>query len=133
MDAGGNAHAAAGIQRWEAGIATCAHDHIGLKFFDDLLAGTYGGQHIFCRLDILLDAAKIQFPGQAGAGQALDLISGLGHQLFFHAALGADKKNVDVGMTLLHHIGNGDGGVDMAAGTAAGEDHIHRGTSCSFG
>ena len=69
---------------------------------------------------------------QTGTGQSHQIIACLGYQLLFHMAAGADKKDIHVRMTLFEYIGHGDGRVDMAAGTAAGKNHIHRITSCFF-
>ena len=125
VDAGGNAHLAAGIQGREAGIAAGADDHIGLKLPKNLLTGTNGLQNAVDCVDILFQACQALFAAQAGTRKGPQLVARLGHQLFFHMTNGADKQHLAVRIAPPHFIGDGNGRIDMSGGTAAGKDKIH--------
>ena len=132
MDAGGDAQLAAHEQGREAGIAAGAHDHIGLELPDDLLRALQSRQDPAHSLDIALDVLQIQLPEEPGARQTADLVARLGHQLLLHAADAADEEDLTARIPLPQGIGQGDGGVDVPAGAAAGKDDVHIASSCSF-
>ena len=71
------------------------------------------------------DALGRQLPLKIGDGQRPQLKPLSGHQLRLHAVVGADKENIAVGTALPQELGDGNGRIDMAAGAAAGKDHIH--------
>ena len=124
MDTGGNAHFATGVKGREAGVAAGADDHIGLKLPEDSFALLYRLQHAVDGMDVLLETGKILFPAQTGAGQGFQFKARLGYQFFFHMAYGPDKQHPAVRVTPPHFVGNGNSGVDMSGGTAAGKYQI---------
>ena len=130
MDTGGDLHQLARQQRREAGIAAGTHDHIGLEFFDNLLAAGYGADRIGHRLNIGHDTRQIQLPAHTGCGESAQFVACRRHQFLFHVAGCADEENIAVGVAFFPCIGNCNGRINMAAGTTAGKNHIHRKSSC---
>ena len=118
------AHFASGVQSREAGIAPGADDHMGPKLPEDLPAGFGCLAHTVHGVKVLPESFQILFSAQAGPGKGPQLIARLGHQLFFHVALGTDKQDLAVRMPPPHFPRNGNGGVDVSGGSAAGKDQI---------
>ena len=91
-----------------------------------------GGNDPAHALDIALEVLQVRLPVEAGAGQAADLVAGLGDQTLLHLADAADEEDVDIRIPAFQGIGQGDGGIDVAAGAAAGKDHVHKTSSCNL-
>ena len=125
MDTAGDFQQTGSHECGKAGVTASSHHNIRAEVLDDLLAPIDGTDQVIHNLHIFLDACKGQASGKTAARQSLQLEACLGHQLFFHAALCADKQDLAFGVFRFPKICHSDGRIDMSAGTAAGKNHIH--------
>ena len=70
------------------------------------------------------DVGERQLALEAAHLHEADGIARLGDERGFHPLLGADKSNLRARRNRFDAVGDGDGGIDMAAGAAAGHQYF---------
>ena len=121
LDEGGHAQAHGLVQQGTAGKPTDAHHHLRSVAFQQAsrlpeAAQEHEGEHQVARAG--------QLPFHAGDPQAVDVVTGGGNLVHFHAPQGADKADVGLGVAADDLIGNRQRRVDVAACAASGNDDV---------
>ena len=112
-------------QHGVGGVAAGADDHIGLEVPDDRVGLSERAAQIVNVFQVVPDGPGGQLPLVAGDLQGLQREALPGDQLFLHALHSADEEDLSLRPAGLQELCNGDCGVDVAAGAAAGKDDVH--------
>ena len=122
---GGDAQPRSLPQGREAGVAAGAQDHVRLKFLQDLTHPPLCAGELRQGADVVDDGLGRQAALKEGDIDGFKAEALPGNQFLLHALLRADEQDFTVRPALAQHFGDGQGGVDVAAGTAAGEYRSH--------
>ena len=125
MHAGRDAELRPHFEGREAGIATGADDHVGLKVLQDTLCFGECRGHTLYGHEIVPDRGGRQPALVVGDLHGFQPEALARDNLVFHAVLRADKEDLTVRLTLTEHTGDRNGGIDMPARATAGKDDIH--------
>ena len=121
MHAGGDAELRAHLERGEAGVAAGADDNVGLEVLQDPLRFGERRGHALHGHEIVPDGGGGQLSLVVGDLHGLQLEALARDELVFHAVLRADEEDLAVRLSLPQHVRHGNGGIDMAPGSAAGK------------
>ena len=119
------------VESGSAGISAHAYGHGGPEVGDNA-AGEPAALEKFEEYGEILPPL---LPVEAGHGQTFDVVACGGDALHFHASFGTDKKYLCIRAFGAYGVGNGNGGKDVSACSAAADDdpkllfhHVY--TSC---
>ena len=99
-------------------VAACAYNEIGLELGNELFRFYAGGDEVVRRFDV----GKGVFTVKTVHINVGDFVARFFYDIVFDSAGGAYEKYFRFGLIFANRIRNGDGGVDMPARAAAGEN-----------
>ena len=114
-----------------AHIAAGPNADIRVKLLNDSLGFRCGGKEMDGCFDILFQIGPARLSLKAGYGNTLKIKACLRDKLFLHPALCSHVQDRRVGLPLTDGAGNGQRGINVSGGSAAGKEDSHTETPFS--
>ena len=115
----GNAHGGTLVESGATGVASHAYGGHGAELAYDTLGHSLALPYLEKHGNILEQV----FPVESADRQSHDFVTGVGHALHFHSALGSYKEYFGCGLQLFYGIGNRNGREDVSSRAATADDN----------
>ena len=125
VNGGGNAPLGGGLYHRVGGVAAGTHHQIRPELIQNGFGLAVRLCHVGYGFQVVADGGGLQGAAEVGDGHGFQGKALLGDQTGLHPAVGTYEEDVGA-VPLPEHPGQGHGRVDMAGGTAAGEENVHR-------